>query len=97
MNHAWKLARALACATALSAICAAPALGLTNGLDIPTGGAPSPLFGAQPFTQPLGLFEEFGTQAMPTTSACANCTPMPATSSCFGVPNGPALDSLRWW
>jgi hypothetical protein len=31
-----------------------------TGLDIPTGAAPSPLYGAQPWTQQMALFEEFG-------------------------------------
>src|SRR5262245_16059714 len=30
-----------------------------TGVDIPTDARPSPLFGAQPFTQQLLLFEEF--------------------------------------
>ncbi|MFL5303089.1 MAG: multicopper oxidase domain-containing protein [Anaeromyxobacteraceae bacterium] len=32
--------------------------------DIPTGAPPSPLFGAEPFTQQLLLFEEFGTEPL---------------------------------
>ncbi|CAI3803535.1 hypothetical protein GLGCALEP_03262 [Pseudomonas sp. MM221] len=36
----------------------------------PTNGKPSPLFGAQPFTQQLLLFEEFGPEKLdPTTPA----------------------------
>ncbi|HEX6884199.1 MAG TPA: hypothetical protein VF530_12545, partial [Planctomycetota bacterium] len=35
--------------------------------DIPTGIAPSPLFGARSFTQKLLRFEEFGTVPLPTT------------------------------
>nr|WP_245726151.1 multicopper oxidase domain-containing protein [Pseudomonas jinjuensis] len=34
-----------------------------TSFNIPTNGKPSPLFGAQPFTQSLLLFEEFGPEA----------------------------------
>jgi manganese oxidase len=44
--------------------------------DIPTEGTPSPLFNAQPFTQELMLFEEFGPKAMPT-AADPNFSPLP--------------------
>ena len=37
--------------------------------DVPTGSAPTPLWGAQPFTQKILRFEEFGTQPMPETYA----------------------------
>ncbi len=74
----------------------AAALSVTSAhadFDIPTGAAPSPLFGAQPFTQPLLLAEEFGTQPVPTT-ACANCAPLPPPQSCTQSPNGAALDAF---
>ena len=61
--------------------------------DIPTGAPPSPLFGALPFTQPVNLFEEFGTLPLPG-SACTNCAPLPAPSGCSGTPNGAALDAF---
>ena len=51
-----------------------------SGYDIPTGAAPSPLFGAQPFTQKMLMFEEFGTRPMPTTDN--------PTSQTFGAPSG---------
>ncbi len=41
--------------------------GSSGGYDVPTGSSPSPLFGAQPFTQKMLMFEEFGTREMPTT------------------------------
>lgn len=44
--------------------------------DIPTEGTPSPLFGAEPFTQQMILFEEFGTEEMPAAAA-VNFTPFP--------------------
>ncbi|MFP3409202.1 hypothetical protein SB757_31785, partial [Pseudomonas sp. SIMBA_065] len=44
----------------------------------PTNGKPSPLFGAQPFTQQLLLFEEFGTEKLDPT--------LPPPSLTFPVP-----------
>ena len=38
-----------------------------TSFKIPTNGKPSPLFGAQPFTQPLLLFEEFGPEKLDPT------------------------------
>jgi FtsP/CotA-like multicopper oxidase with cupredoxin domain len=61
--------------------------------DIPTGGAPSPTFGAAPFSQRLMLFEEFGTQPVPS-APCLTCTPLPAASGCAGTPNSAALDTF---
>src|SRR6266581_3604677 len=64
-------------------------IGMTTGtayaaFDIPTGVAPSPLFGAQPFTQKMLVFEEFGPQAMPT-SFPAHSVPDP--TGCAGPAN----------
>lgn len=61
--------------------------------DIPTGAPRSPTFGAQPFTQAMLLFEEFGTKPMPTTP-CTTCTPMPPALSCTSGPNGAAMDTF---
>src|SRR6185369_10514785 len=38
--------------------------GLQTAANVPTNGKPSPLFGAQPFTQQLLLFEEFGPEPL---------------------------------
>ena len=38
-----------------------------GGYDVPTGAAASPMFGAQPFTQKLLRFEEFGMQKLDPT------------------------------
>ena len=44
-----------------------------NGrFDIPTNGAPSPLFGAEPFSQQMLRFEEFGTGSSKTRSKDQN-------------------------
>jgi len=40
---------------------------LQTSFKVPTNGKPSPLFGAQPFTQQLLLFEEFGTEKLDPT------------------------------
>ncbi|MDA1222659.1 MAG: hypothetical protein O3B85_11605, partial [Planctomycetota bacterium] len=50
--------------------------------DVPTGGTPSPLFGAQPFTQKLLRFEEFGTYDLPTVRPNSGPSlPQPTTTS----------------
>ena len=51
--------------------------------DIPTGAPRSPLFGAQPFTQKMLMFEEFGTRAVPTVAS--------PNSMAFGVPGSCGL------
>ena len=59
------------------------------GDDIPTGGRPSPLFGATRFSQKLLLFEEFGTQAVPAVYTPSEPFPQP-----LGVERGPAGGAL---
>src|SRR5262245_42264725 len=63
-----------------------------GSFDIPTGGRPSPLFGAQPFTQRMLLFEEFGTDPIPGTFRQALTFPAPA--SAFRTPDSGALDAF---
>ena len=60
------------------------ALQSSGSFDVPTGGRPSPLFGAQPFTQRMLLFEEFGRDAMPASYTAGPSLPMPvsAESTC---------------
>ena len=41
--------------------------GAGGGYDVPTGGAASPMFGAQPFTQKMLRFEEFGPKKLDPT------------------------------
>ncbi|MBZ9780079.1 multicopper oxidase domain-containing protein [Pseudomonas sp. REP124] len=56
---------------------------LQTSFNYPTNGKPSPLFGAQPYTQQLLLFEEFGTEKLDPT--------LPAPPLTFPVPTvGPA-------
>ena len=85
----------------LLAICVSPALAKddaestssSGGYDIPTGGSPSPLFGAQPFTQKMLMFEEFGLRNMPTTPS-ATSGPMGAPSSCTNAPGAAKIDKM---
>ena len=65
----------------------------SGGFDIPVGAPPSPLFGAEPFTQPMPLFEEFGVHDLPKTD-CVNCAPAPVPSTCDGAPDAAALDKF---
>jgi FtsP/CotA-like multicopper oxidase with cupredoxin domain len=75
-----------------------------TSFNYPTNGKPSPLFGAQPFTQQLVLFEEFGPEKLdPTTPSAplpfppAAIGPLPAqdpTSAARSAPPGPALDAF---
>jgi FtsP/CotA-like multicopper oxidase with cupredoxin domain len=62
-------------------------------VDIPTGAAPSPLFGAQPFTQKMLMFEEFGTRAVPTTPN-ANSTAFGAPTVCGAGPAPASVDKM---
>lgn len=48
-----------------------------TGVDIPTGAPPSPLYGAQPFTQQMLLFEEFGRDPLPGAPAAPLPFPQP--------------------
>ena len=60
---------------------------------IPSGGRPSPRFGAQPFTQQLLLFEEFGVDPMPTEPV-APCAPLPCPQNGVSCPSGTDLDAF---
>ncbi len=64
-----------------------------GGFDIPTGAASSPLFGAQPFTQKMLPFEEFGNQPLPAND-CPTCGYLPVPSDCGNTPDSSALDSF---
>lgn len=87
-------------ATALTMSCAATAMAQAVGLDIPTGFAPSPLtFNGQTatdFSQPVNIFEEFGTR--PVSASLTPAQPfMPApggASPCTTMPDGSSLDAF---
>jgi len=74
-----------------------------GGINVPTGGPPSPLFGAKAFRQQMLRFEEFGRD--PLASAPAAPDPFPAPSLgplpeqdpvdlSSSAPNGVALESF---
>jgi FtsP/CotA-like multicopper oxidase with cupredoxin domain len=64
-----------------------------QGANIPTGGLVSPLFGAQPFTQRMLRFEEFGPVDMPAVYI-AQSTTFPAPEDAHSVPDPVALDQF---
>ncbi|MEG0636665.1 MAG: multicopper oxidase domain-containing protein, partial [Pseudomonas sp.] len=77
---------------------------LQTSFNYPTNGAPSPMFGAQPFSQQLLLFEEFGpTRLDPTIPSGLLVFPAPSTgpapqqdplSVSRSSPSGPLLDAF---
>jgi FtsP/CotA-like multicopper oxidase with cupredoxin domain len=58
--------------------------GTVHAFDVPTGGNPSPLFGAQPFSQKMLIFEEFGTQPLPQAAPPHS---LPDPLGCIGPAN----------
>jgi cytochrome c peroxidase/FtsP/CotA-like multicopper oxidase with cupredoxin domain len=55
---------------------------LQTSWNYPTNGYPSPMFGAQPFTQKMLMFEEFGTDRLdPAAEAGTAPFPLPATGA----------------
>ncbi len=65
----------------------------SGGLDVPTGATASPLFAAQPFSQQMLRFEEFGMQPLPaSTSAGPLSFPVPVDAG--SSPDGAAIDAF---
>ncbi len=67
--------------------------GHAKAYDVPTGANPSPLFGAQPFSQKLLRFEEFGLQRLPAAD-CPTCTRIPSPTDCLSHAPEAGLDSF---
>ncbi|MEE2679662.1 MAG: multicopper oxidase domain-containing protein [Myxococcota bacterium] len=66
-----------------------------NGkVDVPTGAPPSFLYGAEPFTQSMLRFEEFGRPAMGPESLSSPGMPLPKPISAQGYPDGTELDAF---
>jgi cytochrome c peroxidase/FtsP/CotA-like multicopper oxidase with cupredoxin domain len=65
-----------------------------GGYNIPTGAPPSPLFGAQPFTQKMIRFEEFGPEIMPAEADIIQQGSFPLPVSAQSGPVGVALDNF---
>ncbi|MFM2069544.1 MAG: hypothetical protein RLZZ584_4453, partial [Pseudomonadota bacterium] len=79
-------------------------LAAQTGNNIPTGGRPSPLFGAESFTMQALIFEEFGPEKL-DAAVTPGTDPMPApsigdapeqdpTSVARSAPNGVALENF---
>lgn len=63
--------------------------------NIPTNGPPSPLFGAEPFSQPMLRFEEFGMEPIKLNGGgCADCKKLPLPVSAQVGPNGQELEQF---
>jgi FtsP/CotA-like multicopper oxidase with cupredoxin domain len=60
--------------------------------NIPTGANASPLFGAQPFSQKMLMFEEFGTRNIPTLE-CATCKVIAPPPDCNSSPVAAKVDA----
>jgi len=90
-NRIWYAAALTGAAAMLCAATAHAQTGSNRKYDIPTGAAASPLYGAQPFTQKMLMFEEFGRNAMPTTE-CTNCKPMGVPVDCTHSPSSIQID-----
>src|SRR5579885_688287 len=74
-----------------------------NGVEVPTNGRPSPLFGAQSFTQQMLLFEEFGREPLNPVIPASLAFPEPTTgpapeqdpdSVAASAPSGAALEAF---
>jgi len=82
----------LACTTFGCWALSAPAQAQEDVLDIPTGAPPSPLLnGATSFSQKLLIYEELGTQALPTDNSGAS---LPVPVACTASPASAALDTF---
>jgi len=67
---------------------------LQSNLNIPSGGYPSPLFGAQPFTQKMLMFEEFGTQPLQAVATAKSCNfPSVPNAQCC-PPDGAEIEAF---
>ena len=64
--------------------------------NVPTNGPPSPLYGADPFTQQMLRFEEFGPEKLDfkKTKAPKHWQPLPAPADAQSAPDGAALDGF---
>jgi FtsP/CotA-like multicopper oxidase with cupredoxin domain len=77
---------------------------LVTNVNVPTGGRPSPLFGAKSFEQQMLLFEEFGTEPLSADApAPTGAFPLPAlgaepeqdpVDAAMSGPAGAALDAF---
>ncbi len=61
---------------------------------VPSGGTPSPLFGAQSFTQQMLLFEEFGLEPLDMGAPARAAEPFPQPRGALSGPDEGALESF---
>jgi len=85
------LRRTAAACAALCGLVAAPAHARFN---VPTDAPPSPLFGARPFTQKMLMFEEFGTQPLPSGGPSHS---LPAAAGCDGPSASDVVNPASAW
>jgi len=64
--------------------------------NIPTNGTPSPMYGAEPFTQKMLRFEEFGTNKLKLKKKKKprNWSPLPVPDDLQSIPDGEELESF---
>ncbi len=62
--------------------------------DWPTGGLPSPLFGAQPFSQQMLRFEEFGPVPLGDSQNVVDLGDFPTPPNASSGPGGSAIDAF---
>ena len=65
-----------------------------GGIDVPTGAAPSPLFGALAFTQRMLRFEEFGPVSLGPATSVVPRGPFPAPPDATSGPANAALEGF---
>ncbi|MEX2499816.1 MAG: multicopper oxidase domain-containing protein [Wenzhouxiangellaceae bacterium] len=67
---------------------------IDDGVEVPTDSKPSPLFGAQPFTQKLLRFEEFGPVPLGSPNDVVAMTDFPTPPDTVSGPSAQALDNF---
>jgi hypothetical protein len=67
---------------------------LSTAQVIPSGGKPSPRFGALPYSQKLLLVEEFGTKPINELGLAGLTAAMPVPTSCGDCPDSDELDNF---
>ena len=65
-----------------------------GGMDVPTGAKPSPLYGAQGFTQRMLRYEEFGPKPLGLETGVVSGTPFPSPASAASGPDFVELDTF---
>jgi FtsP/CotA-like multicopper oxidase with cupredoxin domain len=88
------LTRELAVAAALAGLFGVAAGPAYAKFNIPTDAPPSPMYGAQPFTQKMLMFEEFGPRPMPANPAAHA---MPGYGGCDGPSAADAASPTSQW